>query len=280
MNRLLFKKTLLMIGLLLCLTTTVTQAQRLVAITIDDLPFVGESKNFHLNKIIETLKANGVPVTGFVIASEVTENNMPMLQKFRDAGFGVGNHTLTHANLNRMDTQAYIDEIKQADKILKPVLTRPKYFRFPYLVVGQGEKKERVMNYLALKHYHVAPITIDSRDFVFNQLLMSVPEKERRFFMGVLKPCYIDFIWEQTLKAEEHNRVIHKPDQPQILLIHANLLNAYALEDIINLYRQNGYHFVSLDDALYTAPPGKTGSIKRRLKHFYDTQIEEFVAWD
>jgi hypothetical protein len=36
----------------------------------------------------------------------------------------------------------------------------------------------------------------------------------------------------------------------QILLIHANLLNSLCLGDIIELYRTNGYKFISLADAL------------------------------
>ncbi|CEK11291.1 polysaccharide deacetylase family protein [Legionella hackeliae] len=227
--------------------------KREIAITIDDLPFVGESKNFHLNMIIDTLKANEVPATGFVIAKEVTPENLKMLQKFHDAGLGLGNHTYSHINLNRVKTEAYIHEIDAADKILSPVLTEPKYFRYPYLAMSQGEKKERVLHFLGAKNYQIAPITVDSKDFLFNQILYAVPEKERRGFLSALKKCYIDFIWQQTLKAEEHSRLAHKPEQAQILLIHANLLNAYVLPDIIELYKQNGFSFISLEEALKTS---------------------------
>ncbi|KTD12171.1 polysaccharide deacetylase family protein [Legionella jamestowniensis] len=224
-----------------------------IAITIDDLPFVGESKNFHLNMIIETLKANEIPATGFVIAKEVTPENWKMLQKFHDAGLGLGNHTYSHLNLNQVKTEAYIHEIDAADKILAPILTEPKYFRYPYLAMSQGDKKDRVLHFLSAKNYQIAPITVDSKDFLFNQILYAVPEKERRGFLKTLKDCYINFIWQQTLKAEEHNRLAHKPDQAQILLIHANLLNAYVLSDIINLYKQNGFTFISLEEALRTS---------------------------
>ena len=253
--------------------------ERALALTIDDLPFVGESKNFHLNMIIDTITSNEVPATGFIIASEVNPKTWPTLKKFHDAGLSLGNHTLTHINLNHVNTGEYIDEIKTADKILAPLLTEPKFFRYPYLVMGEGNKKNQVMDYLSALNYHVAPITIDSKDFMFNQLLLSVPEPERRHFMNVLKPCYLDFIWQQTLIAEEHNRQTHKPDQAQILLIHANLLNAYALPDIINLYKQNGFKFVSLQNALATpetkvAPAWIPPELRRH------TDPEPYVAWD
>lgn len=253
--------------------------QRSIALTIDDLPFVGESKNAHLERIIQALTSNKVPATGFIIAGEVRADNWPMLQKFRDSGFGLGNHTLTHANLNKMTVEAYIQEIQKSDKILSSVLTKPKYFRFPYLVEGQGSKKEKIMHYLFSKNYRIAPITIDSKDFIFNQLLLSVPEKERRFFLNVLKPCYIDFIWEQTKKAEEQQASGKKPQPPQILLIHANLLNAYVLPDIIQMYRENGYAFVSLKQALR---PSQTSQNPRTIasRNPNDSQIETYMAWD
>lgn len=221
-----------------------------IAITIDDLPFVGEQKNFHLNMIIDTIKAEEIPATGFVIAGNVRPENWSVLQKFKDAGLGIGNHTFSHVNAHQVSTSAYIQQIEGADKLLEPLLTKPKYFRFPYLVTGEGEKKQSIMTFLDSKHYHIAPITIDSKDFIFNQLLLSVPERERREFLTVLKPCYIDFIWKQTLKAEEALKQQPKNNKAHILLIHSNLLNAYVLPDIIALYREHGFNFVSLKDAL------------------------------
>lgn len=263
--------------------------KKTVSITIDDLPFVGEYRNFHLNMMIDTMTKEQVPATGFIIASEVRKNNWEILHKFRDAGFGLGNHTLTHANLNKLDTEEYIQEIQGADDILLPVLTEPKYFRYPYLAMSSGQKKEDILCYLAKKNYHIAPITIDSKDFVFNQRLLSVPEVDRRAYLEEMKPFYLDFIWQQTLRAEEHNQFHQNTDQAQILLIHANLLNAYVLPDIINLYKQKGYVFVNLEDALKTfkhsiqcnRPNVLAQNAKRRLQRIASkSKIEKFIEWD
>ncbi len=63
------------------------------------------------------------------------------------------------------------------------------------------------------------------------------------------------YIWNQTLKAEK--RAKQYSDQPvkQILLIHLNLLNSYCMRDIIELYKRNGYHFISLPEALQQPAP-------------------------
>lgn len=241
--------------MLCCTISSISFAQhKKIAITIDDLPFVGEYRNFHLNMIITTLQEQQVPATGFIIASEVRTDSWEVLNKFRDAGLGLGNHTYSHINLSQVKTSEYIQNIKEADRILKPVMTEPKYFRYPFLAMGHGQKREDVLCYLAQNNYQIAPITIDSKDFAFNQRLFAVAEINRRQYLSELKPFYLEFIWQQTLRAEEKNQLNHNPDQAQILLIHANLLNAYVLPDIINLYREKGYQFVSLQKALKTIP--------------------------
>lgn len=254
-----------------------------IAITIDDLPFVGEYRNFHLKMLMNTMKEQEVPATGFIIAREVRPSNWSMLNTFRDEGFDLGNHTYSHANLNKIATKQFIHEIRRSDKLLAKVMTKPKYFRYPYLAMGTGYKKNEVLCYLEKKHYHVAPITIDSKDFAFNQRLLSVNEAQRRNYLAELKPFYLEFIWQQTKLAEERTAQNHNPDQAQILLIHANLLNAYSLADIIKLYKENDYTFISLQDALKTYK-NEYHCIKNmkppEQQVINNTPVESFVEWD
>lgn len=276
--------SLLFLSLFLAVVNNAIAQKKAIAITIDDLPFVGEYRNFHLNMMMNTMKDQKITATGFIIAKEVRPDNWEMLHKFRDAGFGLGNHTYSHANLNKLKTREYIQEIKEADSLLLPVLTEPKYFRYPYLAMSSGNKKNKILCYLEKHHYQVAPITIDSKDFVFNQRLLSVPELGRRTYLEELKPFYLDFIWQQTLKAEEHTQYHHNQDQAQILLIHANLLNAYVLPDIIKLYKHKGYTFVSLENALKTFKENyhchKQNLAKTPVEEETDLNIESFMDWD
>ena len=263
---------------------------RSIAITMDDLPFVGEGANFHLNLIIDCIKKNNIPVTGFMIGESVGSKTWPVLERFREVAKGLGNHTYTHPSLDQMNAEAYIDEIAHTDRKLQALITQPKYFRYPYLAMAAGDKKENVLDYLAFHHYQVAPVTIDSKDFIFNQQLLAVPELERREFIKQLEPVYLDYILIQTRDAEQFNRAHHFENRAQILLIHANLLNAYLLCDIIQLYKELGYRFVSLKDALTTFPPthrthnssfDENSAIVTSLNNDgIDTKIEEFKIWD
>jgi peptidoglycan-N-acetylglucosamine deacetylase len=243
---------------------------REIAITIDDLPLVASSMNTPANqqrsserfaKIVQALTENKVPATGFVIAGAILKGQWEFLEQFRKAGFMLGNHTYSHYNLNQMNANKYIADIDRADKILAPLLTEPKYFRYPFLAEGYKATKAKVLDYLAQNHYTIAPVTIDSKDFRFNQELYRVPYRFRETYVQKIKLRYLAYIWKATLKAEQSTN-----GQPvrQILLIHANLLNSYLLPEIIQMYKQNGYKFITLTEALQNPAPAIISSASEK----------------
>lgn len=229
---------------------------REIAITIDDLPFVGTTHNKPGNlkreeerflRILDSIKAHNVPVTGFVVAGTIEKDQWQLLEEFHQAGLTIGNHTHTHANLNHTNAQKYIDDIDKADKVLTPLMNGPKFFRYPYLAEGHGDTKEQVKNFLIEKNYIIAPVTVDSKDFQFNARLLAIHWRNRESHINSIKRQYLDYIWRQTLRAEK--KAGDKPVK-QILLIHANYLNSYAMGDIIQMYKDNGYKFITLSEAL------------------------------
>src|SRR6202012_3340580 len=119
-----YQKSLILIGIFF--TSCAFAFEREVAITIDDLPFVGYANNNEalikraevcfLN-ILKPLIENNVPVTGFVIAGAIEKGQWQWLEQFQQAGFVLGNHTYSHANLNAMSANKYITDVEKADKI-------------------------------------------------------------------------------------------------------------------------------------------------------------------
>ncbi|EHL28960.1 polysaccharide deacetylase family protein [Legionella drancourtii] len=252
--------------------------EREIAITMDDLPLVASRMNTPANKqrsterfmqIVQAFQKYNVPVTGFVIAGAIEKGQWEFLEQFRQAGFMLGNHTYSHYNLNQMSAEKYIADIERADKILAPILTTPKYFRYPYLAEGNKTTKLKVREYLSAHQYTVAPVTIDSKDFAFNEMTYKVPYRSRVEYIQKLKPRYLAYIWKQTLLAEK--RASGKNGK-QILLIHANILNSYLLGDILEMYKKNGYKFISLTEALADpAPEISFPAVKKDL----GTKIED-----
>ncbi len=251
------KYTFSLIFMCLVLSNYSYSADRQIAITIDDLPFVGFANNNEallkreeerFLDILKPLIANNVPVTGFVIAGAIEKGQWQWLEQFQQAGFVLGNHTFSHANLNAMSAKKYKVDVDKADKILSPLMSSPKYFRYPFLAEGKGAKRQEIQDYLEANNYIVAPVTVDSKDFVFNAKLYTVPSRLRAQKINKIKPQYLAYIWKETLKTQKYK------NSKQILLIHANLLNSYCMNDIIEMYKKHGYRFISLSDALNQRP--------------------------
>lgn len=248
--------------IIMAFLTSISFAQdREIAITIDDLPLVASKMDTPGNigraterftRIIDAFTKYNVPATGFVIAGAIGKGQWSFLEQFKKAGFMLGSHTYSHGNLNQMSAEKYIEDVERADKILAPIMTEPKYFRYPYLAEGNKHTKQKVADYLAEHQYIIAPVTIDTKDFAFNESTYKVPFRSKEAYIAKLKPRYLAFIWKQTLLAEKR---LNGKASKQILLIHANVLNSYLLGDILDMYQKNGYKFISLTEALKNPAP-------------------------
>lgn len=255
----------MILSLIVSFSLMANAANKTIAITIDDLPFVGNThnkphkikrENMRFKKIIDALKKYNIPVTGFVVAGTIEKGQWQLLKEFHDEGFVIANHTYNHLNLNASSADRYISNIQRADEKLTPFLTGKKFFRYPYLAEGRGYKKEKVANYLEEQGYIIAPITIDSLDFKFNQSLYRIPYSIRKHEKNLnhFRDRYLRYIWSQTLRAERKSLKLGMPDESQILLLHANLVNSFFLDDILQMYKDKGYKFVSLEQALNSEP--------------------------
>jgi len=236
--------------------TPLPPATKTVVLTIDDLPFVGLTDNKPGNlrranerfmRILKTLEDEKVPATGFVIAGSIAKGQWQLLEAFLQQGLILGNHTYSHLNLGQTSAEKYIENIDKADKKLAPLMSTPKYFRYPYLSEGQGEKKQAVLDYLKAHGYVVAPVTVDSKDYEFNEQYLRINWRTRAGHLSSIKNQYFNYVWRQTEKAEKN---LQSNSHPLILLVHANVLNSLCLEDLIKLYKTHGYRFIPLSDAV------------------------------
>jgi peptidoglycan-N-acetylglucosamine deacetylase len=148
---------------------------REVAITFDDLPRGGDAEGSikadraMTIKLLEPFQLYRIPITGFVNECNRPEELRSLLRLWITAGADLGNHTCAHTNLNKMPVAEFESQITSGEVVTAELLGhRPRYFRYPFLHTGDTpEIKRAVQNFLAVRGYKNAPVTLDNNDYLF-----------------------------------------------------------------------------------------------------------------
>lgn len=258
---------------------------RQLAITIDDAPRGGDRPGATdtiqmTQKLTAALK--GIPVTVFVNPGQARRFGEAGLEELLSLwvkqGAELGNHTFSHPDLNKLPLAEFQADLIRAEPAIRKARggSQSRYFRHPFLHTGPTEEIKRgLASFLKEHNYLPAPVTIDTSDWLFARSRKNLDQE------------YIRYMDEITTFFEARAREVVGRDIPQILLIHANQLNADTMPELLAMFRRRGYKFVSLEDALkdssyqledgYTGPNGISWlhrwAIAKGLKPIYEPEV-------
>jgi peptidoglycan/xylan/chitin deacetylase (PgdA/CDA1 family) len=238
--------------------------EREVAVTFDDLPSpYGDLEDWRriTPKLLASVKRNNVPTIGFVNEGKLyyrrgeVDARIELLRQWLDAGFELGNHTFSHINPNQRPLAEYEEDLVRGETVTRMLLAergmKLRYFRHPYLFTGQTpEYKKGLADFIAARGYTVAPVTIDDDDYVFAKVYFDAKKRGDTETAKRVADAYVPYMetvfahFEQ-LSAETFGREIR-----QVLLIHANELNADRFDELAAMMRRRGYKFITLEEAL------------------------------
>jgi len=239
---------------------------RAVAITIDDLP-AGAANSLPAATITEmtakllgTLRDQKVPVVGFVNEKKLykfgeVDERIKALRMWLDYGFELGNHTFSHASLNRVGLKAWQDDVVQGESVTRLLLEEHKmklrYFRHPYLDTGRDLQTRREAEaFLAARGYRIAPVTLDAWDWMYAGVYDDAKKRGDAALEEELAKSYLSYSDEVFAYSEQLSKQTVGYEPKQILLLHANQLEADRIGDLLAVMRKRGYRFVTLEDAL------------------------------
>lgn len=248
--------------------TSETVARRLVAITFDDLPAAGRSRNYDAN-VIKDMTTNllrafdtyNVRVVGFVNerglyqkTGEVDER-IAVLQMWLDAGQELGNHTFSHASFNTTPLAEYEENVVVGETVTKMLLERKgmklRYFRYPFFFTGPTlETKRAFERFLTRRGYTNAPATIDNQDYVFADVYAKAKERNDKETMRRVVEAYVTYMEKMFEFYEKLSVDLFGYEIPQVFYVHANPLNSYHFEELAQMMKRRGYTFVSLEQVL------------------------------
>jgi len=252
-----------------------------IAVTFDDLPATGGERGVTaeigaINRaIVDTLAKRGIPAVGFVnevgleVDGKVDPARVAALTLWLDAGLELGNHTYSHPSLHRVPLTAYFDDIVSGERVMRPlVLARGgtwRWFRHPFLHTGRDlTTKHAAEAFLAEHGYRIAPVTIDNGEWIFAKAYALAMQRGDRRAQKKLATEYVAYMERKTDYFERSTLALFDREIPQVLLVHANRLNADHFDRIAAMLVKRGYRFVTLDtavaDAAYLSPDTFVGA--------------------
>jgi peptidoglycan/xylan/chitin deacetylase (PgdA/CDA1 family) len=177
------------------------------------------------------------------------------LEMWLDAGHALGNHTYSHRSLNRLPLEEFQADVLRGETVTRRLLAgrghRLRDFRHPFLQVGLELPKRRAFEaWLAARGYRVAPVTIDNDEWVYAAVYADALRRGDTAFAARVRSDYVRYMDEVFAFFEGLSRRLLGREPAQVLLVHANALNADAFGDLAAAIRRRGYRFVTLDAAL------------------------------
>ena len=239
---------------------------RQVAITIDDLPagaagfMTADEITSMTTKLLTTLRDQKVPAVGFVNEKKLyktgeVDARIGALRLWVDYGFELGNHTYSHASLNRVSLQTWEDEVIQGESVTRLLLAEHKmtlrYFRHPYLDTGRDlATRRKAEEFLTQRGYHIAPITFDAWDWMYAPVYDDAKKRGDTKLQDDLVKSYLSYSDSVFAYDEQLSKQILGYEPKQIILLHGNNLEADHIGELLEVFRKRGYRFITLEDAL------------------------------
>jgi len=266
---------LLVVGALLLAVVALPHTSspgRTVAVTFDDLPAnpAGAVANDVASletltrRLLTAVRSHGLPAVGFVNEGKLfvdgarpadADARIGLLRMWLDAGLELGNHTYSHRDLNTMPLEQFQADVIRGETVTRRLLKEKgqalRYFRHPFLHVGSDLKVRRAFEAFLSDHgYTVAPVTIDNDEFVYAAAYAKALRHGDSALAERIGDDYLRYMEQVFTFYEDVSRRVIGREIAQILLLHANTLNADRLGALAQALRRRGYTFISLGQAL------------------------------
>jgi peptidoglycan/xylan/chitin deacetylase (PgdA/CDA1 family) len=243
-----------------------------VAVTFDDLPGTPgglvssdvAALRESTRKLLASIAEHRVPAVGFVNEGKIlvdgegpadAEARKGVLEMWVDAGLELGNHTYSHRDLNTTPLAEFQEDVVRGEPVTKGLLAeggmKLRYFRHPFLHVGlELEKRRAFESFLADRGYTVAPVTIDNDEYVYAAVYAEARRREDRATAKAVAEDYLRYMEGVFAFVEDVSRRLLGREIRQVLLLHANTLNADHFGRLADSMKARGYAFVTLEEVL------------------------------
>ena len=256
---------------LAAVTAVAEPPRRQIALTFDDLPANSTRRDVATHaaitdKLLAGLARHRIPAIGFVnegklqtgadaAAEETDPARVALLERWLEAGLELGNHTYSHPSLYRTPLHEFQADVLRGEKVTRRLLGERgrvlTYFRHPFLNTGPDLATKAAFEAFLGEHgYRVAPVSIDNSEWIYARAYDHAVDRDDRAMARRVADAYVPYMDAVLAYYEQQSRALLSYELKQILLLHANRLNAETLDALIAMMKRRGYAFISLGEAL------------------------------
>jgi peptidoglycan/xylan/chitin deacetylase (PgdA/CDA1 family) len=230
-----------------------------VAFTFDDGPHLSETPRLSPQQrnaaLLAALAKHQVKSALFVTADNgaTKPGGYALARAWGDAGHVIGNHTMTHLDLDspKVTLSQYQKEVLDCDAIIKTLPGYQKWLRFTFLREGNTpEKRDGMRSFLQQQGYRNAYVSLDTSDWRLDDKLFEVLTKNPKADLAPIKKAYLDHLRQRALAYRALSHKLQGRDIAQVMLLHHNLINALWLDDAIAQFKQMGWTIITPEEAL------------------------------
>jgi peptidoglycan/xylan/chitin deacetylase (PgdA/CDA1 family) len=248
---------------------------REIAVTFDDLPIASHAlendiraQNVVTGRLLDALSL--VPAIGFVNAGRFAPHGpmeparIAVLQQWIDAGQALGNHSYSHLDFHETTVARYAADVAHGDSLIRALLGTahrppPVWFRHPFLHTGRdAAARARFERGLAELGLRVAPVTVNSDEYLYAARYDRLAARHDTAAMRKVAAAYLAYMTQVMERCERQSNALFGREIRQILLLHANVLNADHFGELARMLEARGYRFIAIeramDDPAYRTP--------------------------
>ena len=244
------------------------QAPQRIALTLDDGPHLSAtprlSPQARNEALLAAIRKHQVQAALFVTCGNGADRpeGLALVKAWSDAGQLLGNHTMTHPDLNspQMSLEQYQDEIQRCQQILDGLPGLQRWFRFTFLREGKPEaKRDGMRAWMKAQGWRNAYVSLDTSDWRLNEFLEARLKADPQADVSDIRQAYLDHLWQRAQAYQALAWRLQGRHIPQVLLMHHNLLNALFLDDALAMFKGRGWQFISpaeaFEDPIYQLQP-------------------------
>ncbi len=287
------KISLCLIALVMTAWSGLVHAQS-IAFTFDDGPRLNATPRLspaaRNQALLDALAKHGMKAGLFVTAANGADRpeGLALARAWGEAGHAIGNHTVTHPDLNRatVTLAQYQQEVMDCDAVIRALPGYRKWFRFTFLREGNTpEKRDGMRAFLKAQGYRNAYVSLDTSDWRLDSLLTETLNKKPDADIEPIKRAYLDHPWQRAEAYRDLSRKLQGRDIAQVMLLHHNLINALWLDDVIAMFKARGWNIVSPEtafaDPVYQLQPDRPAAGQSLLLSMARSLgFDRFEGWE